>query len=151
MLWKARHKRIHQSCTLLFGSLEDLADALQHGFKDQVERVGEGNIRQFIHHHQEQLTKGPLVCSASVLQGEEYIAHKHHGGVSRQGVYDNLNRTEALLRKMEENIGCVSRDLERRKAMRVILEAAETLRDNHDETVSNLARAIIDACEGLEE
>ena len=72
-------------------------------------------------------------------------------GVSRQGVHDNLNRTEALLRKMEENIGCVSRDLERRKALRVILEAAETLRDNHDETVSNLARAIIDACEGLEE
>ena len=72
-------------------------------------------------------------------------------GVSRQGVHDNLNRTEALLRKMEENIGCVSRDLERRKALRVILDAAEVLRDNHDETVSTLARAIIDACEGLEE
>ena len=28
-------------------------------------------------------------------------------GVSRQAVCDNLSRTEALLRRMEENIGCV--------------------------------------------
>ena len=31
-------------------------------------------------------------------------------GVSRQAVFDNLSRTEALLHKMEENIGCVRRD-----------------------------------------
>ena len=30
-------------------------------------------------------------------------------GVSRQAVNDNLSRTEALLRRMEENIGCVKR------------------------------------------
>ena len=72
-------------------------------------------------------------------------------GVSRQGVYDNLNRTEALLRKMEENIGCVSRDLERRKALKVILDAAEKLRENSDSTVSSLAEAIMEAAEGLEE
>ena len=72
-------------------------------------------------------------------------------GVSRQGVHDNLTRTEALLRKMEENIGCVSRDLERRKALRVILDAAEQLRGNSDTTVSSLAEAIMAAAEGLEE
>ena len=72
-------------------------------------------------------------------------------GVSRQGVHDNLTRTEALLRKMEENIGCVSRDLERRKAIRVILDAAGQLRDSNDETVSSLAASIIEACGGLEE
>ena len=72
-------------------------------------------------------------------------------GVSRQGVHDNLTRTEALLRKMEENIGCVSRDLERRKALQVILEAAEQLKENSDSTVSSLAQTILVAAEGLEE
>ena len=72
-------------------------------------------------------------------------------GVSRQGVHDNLNRTEALLRKMEEKIGCVSRDLERRKALRTILDAAGQLRASNDETVSRLAAAIMEAAGGLEE
>ena len=72
-------------------------------------------------------------------------------GVSRQGVHDNLTRTEALLRKMEENIGCVSRDLERRKALQVILEAAGKLKENSDSTVSSLAQTILVAAEGLEE
>lgn len=44
------------------------------------------DIRQLIHHHQEQLTKGPLVCGTSLLQDEEYVAHKHHGGVGRQSI-----------------------------------------------------------------
>ena len=35
--------------------------------------------------------------------------------VSRQGVFDNLSRAEALLRNMEEKTGCVSRDLACRK------------------------------------
>ena len=38
-------------------------------------------------------------------------------GVSRQAVNDNLTRTEALLRRMEENIGCVKRDMLLRKAL----------------------------------
>ena len=45
-------------------------------------------------------------------------------GVSRQAVCDNLTRTEALLRRMEENIGCVSRSLKSRKAVQSILDAA---------------------------
>ena len=37
-------------------------------------------------------------------------------GVSRQAVNDNLSRTEAALRRMEENIGCIRRDSKLRKA-----------------------------------
>ena len=72
-------------------------------------------------------------------------------GVSRQGVHDNLTRTEALLRKLEENIGCVSRDLERRKALRIIQEAAAQLRESSDPTVSSLAESIMEAAGELEE
>ena len=72
-------------------------------------------------------------------------------GVSRQGVHDNLTRTEALLRKMEENIGCVSRDLERRKALKVIQDAAAKLREINDPTVSSLAASIMEAAGELEE
>ncbi|MGM9550323.1 MAG: YlxM family DNA-binding protein [Faecousia sp.] len=72
-------------------------------------------------------------------------------GVSRQAVCDNLTRTEALLRRMEENIGCVSRDLKNRKTLKTILDAAENLKDHPDNTVSDLARQIIAAAQGLEE
>ena len=37
-------------------------------------------------------------------------------GISRQGVYDNLSRTEGQLKKMEEKTGCVRRDRACRKA-----------------------------------
>ena len=48
-------------------------------------------------------------------------------GVSRQAVNDNLTRTEALLRRMEENIGCVKRDKLIRDAQQEILSAATVL------------------------
>ena len=72
-------------------------------------------------------------------------------GVSRQAVCDNLTRTEALLRKMEENIGCVGRDLKNRKTLQTILDAAKRLSDYPDETVSGLAGEIIAAAQGFEE
>lgn len=72
-------------------------------------------------------------------------------GVSRQAVCDNLTRTEALLRKMEQNIGCVSRNLQTRRAVETILNAAESLRQNPDGTVSDLAERIISAAQSLEE
>ena len=72
-------------------------------------------------------------------------------GVSRQAVCDNLTRTEALLRKMEENIGCVSRDLANRKTLKTILDAAQQLSVHPDKTVSGLASQIIAAAQGLEE
>ena len=72
-------------------------------------------------------------------------------GVSRQAVFDNLTRTEALLRRMEENIGCVKRDIAVRKAAGEILEAAAVLDASSDPAVSALARRIIAAAQGLEE
>ena len=72
-------------------------------------------------------------------------------GVSRQAVNDNLTRTEALLRRMEENIGCVKRDMAVRKAARDILEAAAVLDASSDPAVAPLARRIITAAQSLEE
>ena len=72
-------------------------------------------------------------------------------GVSRQAVFDNLTRTEALLRRMEENIGSVKRDNEIRSALREILEAATVLDASSDPSVSALARRIITAAQSLED
>lgn len=72
-------------------------------------------------------------------------------GVSRQAVCDNLTRTEALLRRMEENVGCVSRDLRTRKALRQIAGAARTLQAHPDANVALLAEGILSATQQLEE
>ena len=72
-------------------------------------------------------------------------------GVSRQAVCDNLARTEALLRRMEENIGCVKRDMQIRKAARDILEAAAVLDASSNPAVSELAKRIQSAAATLEE
>ena len=66
-------------------------------------------------------------------------------GVSRQAVCDNLARTEALLRKMETSVGCVSRSLARRKAVQELLSIAEGLSD------PAAAEKIVAACKNLEE
>ena len=72
-------------------------------------------------------------------------------GVSRQAVCDNLTRTEALLRRMEENVGCVSRDLRTRKALRQIAQAARTLQNHADTNVAKQAASILSAVQQLEE
>ena len=72
-------------------------------------------------------------------------------GISRQGVHDNLSRTEALLRNMEAKTGCVSRDLQCRKSAKAIIAAAEKLAQNENEEVSRLANAILAAARALEE
>ena len=72
-------------------------------------------------------------------------------GVSRQAVCDNLNRTEALLRRMEENIGCVRRNQITRKAVQEILDAAEGLKRSSDPAVSPLADRILSAAQALKE
>lgn len=72
-------------------------------------------------------------------------------GVSRQGVYDNLSRAEALLRNMEEKTGCVQRSMEVRKAVHKILDAANKLAVCQDQNVSALAAQIIEAAQKLEE
>ena len=72
-------------------------------------------------------------------------------GISRQGVHDNLSRTEALLRNMEQKTGCVRRDQKCRNAAQTILTAAQQLRNHSDTAVSRLAGEIIAAAQGLEE
>ena len=72
-------------------------------------------------------------------------------GVSRQAVNDNLSRTEAALRRMEENIGCVKRDMMIRSTARTILEAASVLDASSDPAVSELAKRITAAAQTLEE
>ena len=72
-------------------------------------------------------------------------------GVSRQAVCDNLTRTEALLRRMEENVGCVGRDLRTRKALRKIAEAARCLQEHPDANVAKQAASILSAAQELEE
>ena len=72
-------------------------------------------------------------------------------GVSRQAVCDNLSRTEALLRRMEENIGCVKRDMLIRKAAQDILEAAAVLGTSSDPAVLEQANRITAVAKTLEE
>ena len=72
-------------------------------------------------------------------------------GVSRQAVFDNLTRTEALLRRMEENIGCVKRDMIRRRAVHEILEAATVLDASSDPAILESAQRIRAALHTLEE
>ena len=71
--------------------------------------------------------------------------------ISRQAVYDNLSRTEALLRNMEAKTGCVSRDQACRKAAKTILDAAQKLQSSSGASVSTLAQIIVDAARELEE
>ena len=71
--------------------------------------------------------------------------------VSRQGVYDNLSRAEALLRNMEEKTGCVKRDLNNRKVMRTIRSAAKQLQSRSEAEVQELAKIILDAAQLLED
>ena len=72
-------------------------------------------------------------------------------GVSRQAVNDNLTRTEALLRRMEENIGSVKRDMHLRDAVQQLLEAASVLDASSDPAVLAAARRIRSAVDILKE
>ena len=72
-------------------------------------------------------------------------------GVSRQAVNDSLTRTEALLRRMEENIGSVKRDMLTRNAVREILDAAAVLDAPSDPAVLAAARRINAAAQSLKE
>ena len=72
-------------------------------------------------------------------------------GVSRQAVCDNLSRTEALLRRMEENIGCVKRDMLTRRAVQEILNAAAVLDTSSDPAILALSQQIKAAAQTLKE
>ena len=72
-------------------------------------------------------------------------------GISRQGVHDNLSRTEALLLNMEAKTGCVRRDRACRKASANIKALALKLKAQDDPIVSELAQQILALCADLEE
>ena len=72
-------------------------------------------------------------------------------GISRQGVFDNLSRTEALLRNMEEKTGCVRRDRRCRQAVGEILASARQLAESTDAQTAALAKQIVSAAQALEE
>ncbi len=72
-------------------------------------------------------------------------------GISRQGVYDNLSRTEQQLRNMEQKTGCVRRDLQCRKAIESVYEAAQQLSSHEDGQVAKLADRILSAISDLKE
>ena len=95
--------------------------------------------------HQRNIYEGVVFNDMSLSE----IAEEQ--GISRQGVHDNLSRTEALLRNMEAKTGCVRRDQSCRKAVSTILTAALELHKNEDPTVSALAGRIISAAQDLEE
>ena len=72
-------------------------------------------------------------------------------GVSRQAVFDNLTRTEALLRRMEENIGCIKRDMLLRKALEEILDCATVLGASSDPAVLAQSQKILAAVRSIKE
>ena len=72
-------------------------------------------------------------------------------GVSRQAVNDNLKKTEALLRRMEENIGSVKRDMLTRRAVQEILDAASVLGASSDPAILEAMQRITAAVQILEE
>lgn len=72
-------------------------------------------------------------------------------GISRQGVHDNLSRTEALLRNMEAKTGCVSRDRNCRLAAREIAACAQQLQGHPEGSVARIAEKILSLTRGLEE
>ena len=72
-------------------------------------------------------------------------------GISRQGVFDNLSRTEILLKNMEQKTGCVQRDLRCRKAVQTISSTVQQLRDHSDPQVCTAAQEILSVMQQLEE
>jgi len=72
-------------------------------------------------------------------------------GISRQGVHDNLSRTEALLRNMEQKTGCVSRDLKCRRVAERIGALSGQLARHSDAKVAEAAAEIASLLQELEE
>ena len=72
-------------------------------------------------------------------------------GISRQGVFDNLSRAEALLKNMEAKTGCVRRDRACRKAMEQIRISVKPLLSMEDGEVVALAKQIMNAADGIKE
>ncbi|MBQ2383156.1 MAG: YlxM family DNA-binding protein [Oscillospiraceae bacterium] len=103
-------------------------------------------------HYGELLTQRQRLCFEMYFEQDLSLAEiAEELSVSRQGVYDNLNRAEAAMRNMEQKLGCVRRTLRSRQAVSQILEAVEGLRASQDPRVQELAETIAVAANGLEE
>ncbi|MBQ5711190.1 MAG: YlxM family DNA-binding protein [Oscillospiraceae bacterium] len=103
-------------------------------------------------HYGELLTQRQRLCFEMYFEQDLSLAEiAEELSVSRQGVYDNLNRAEAAMRNMEEKLGCVRRTLRSRQAVSEILKAVESLRASQDPRVQELAETIAVAANGLEE
>ena len=103
-------------------------------------------------HYGELLTQRQRLCFEMYFEQDLSLAEiAEELSVSRQGVYDNLNRAEAAMRNMEEKLGCVRRTLRSRQAVSQILKAVESLRASQDPRVQELAETIAVAANGLEE
>ncbi len=72
-------------------------------------------------------------------------------GVSRQAVFDNLSRTESLLHRMEENIGCVRRDRAASTAVSKIADALKVLEGSEDPKVLAAVETLRAAMDTLKE
>lgn len=72
-------------------------------------------------------------------------------GVSRQAVHDNLIRTENLLRRMEEHIGCVKRDLLIRRAGQDLMSIVDALEGSAEPAVQDAKQRIRAVVRMLEE
>ena len=72
-------------------------------------------------------------------------------GISRQGVHDNLTRTEALLKNMEEKTGCVSRDRRCREMAARVTSLAHSISNVEDPAVVQVVSEILSAARELEE
>ncbi len=72
-------------------------------------------------------------------------------GVSRQAVFDNLSRTESLLHRMEENIGCVRRDRAASAAVSKIADALAVLEGMDAPKVLDAVEKIRAAADTLKE
>lgn len=103
-------------------------------------------------HYGELLTQRQRQCFEMYFEQDLSLAEiAEELSVSRQGVYDNLNRAEAAMRNMEQKLGCVRRTLRSRQAVEKILEAVQGLQASDDPRVQELALTIAVAAKGLEE
>ena len=72
-------------------------------------------------------------------------------GISRQGVHDTINRTEAALLQMEQSIGCIERAENIRQVMDKIRTCAQALSSYEDPTVRENAQCILSAVASVKE
>ena len=72
-------------------------------------------------------------------------------GISRQGVHDNICRTEAILRDMEAAVGCVAMERKLRTMCQTVSSAANELMQHSDPTVRQNAERILAAVSSTKE